>query len=54
MTVFKDRLAAAIRIKRQFVPSAERIKAARNAVIALVMLLLTVILTVVIFSWLEA
>ena len=53
MTIFKDRLASSIRIKRKFAPSKERIKAVRNKAVALIFLLLTIGVILVIFQWLS-
>ena len=52
MTIFKDRLASSIRIKRKFVPSTERIKTARNKAVALIFLLLAAFVILAILQWL--
>ena len=54
MTVFKDRLASTIRIKRRFAPSAERVRTVRNRVFAVFYLLLVAALLALLFHWLES
>jgi hypothetical protein len=53
MTIFKDRLAATIRIKRKFAPSPERIKQARNNVIGVAIILLALTVVLLVFGWLQ-
>ena len=54
MTIFKDRLAGTIRIKRKFAPSKERIKQARNNVIGVAIILLTLMVVLLVFDWLQS
>ena len=54
MTLFKDRLASTIRIKKRFAPSPERLRIAGNRVVAVFYLLLAVVLLALLFHWLES
>lgn len=53
MTIFKDRLAATIRIKKRFAPSAERIRISRSWAVVAFYTILAVILAAIILRWLE-
>jgi hypothetical protein len=52
MTVFKDRLARTIRIKKRFAPSSERLRIAGNRFFALLYMLLAVVVAALLFHWL--
>jgi hypothetical protein len=54
MTLFKDRLASTIRIKKRFAPSSERLRISRNRVIAVFFLMLAAALMALLFHWLES
>ena len=53
MTIFKDRLARTIRIKKKFAPSIERVRISRNQIIAIFYMTLGVILLALFLRWLE-
>jgi len=53
MTIFKDRLARTIRIKKKFAPSVERVRISRNQIIGGIYMILILILLLVVFRWLE-
>ena len=53
MTVFKDRLARTIRIKKKFAPSTDRLRISRNRVIGIFFTALALILLALFLRWLE-
>ena len=53
MTIFRDRLAGNIRIKKKFAPSIERIRISRNRIIAIFYMALALILLTIFLRWLE-
>ena len=53
MTVFKDRLPGTLRIKKKFVPSAEKVRISRNRVIQCFYIIPGLILLALLYQWLE-
>ena len=54
MPLEKDFLAGSVRIKKRFAASPERLRIARNRIIAAAILLLAIALLTLLFRWLES